>query len=405
MQNKLRVRFFIISWILLLMLLIALCTGVSVYMYQSAADETIAALRKAAETQVVADETRGMVGFRLDENGRIEKAWQSHMSLTDETLAALAAGIEVIGERSSGELEQDGMRYRYLSILQGGGAWTVIVECSQEQALMKTLLRNSVIFSLIGAVLLLPVCLLLTRWVSKPIEIAWEKQNDFVSDATHELKTPLTVIATNTEAVMSNPDATIESQERWLGSIRGETERMAGLVGDLLFLAKIDANEIHPDPEELEISELLEEMCMSRESDIFEGGQMFDYALTAGLRYCGDRKLIIKMMEALLDNAQKYTPQGGSIRMVVNRDRKLRLRIVLSNSGETIPPEALPKIFDRFYRLDPSRTRGTGGHGLGLCVARSIAELHNGELTARSENGINVFTAILGDIEQEDGKN
>lgn len=405
MQNKLRLRFFIISWILLLLFLLALCTGVSVYMYQSEADETTAALHKAAESRVIADDTRGMVGFWLNEHGQIEKTRQSHMSLTDETLEALAAGIEVTGDKSSGELEQDGMRYRYLSILQGGGAWTVIVECSREQALLKTLLRNSLIFTLVGAVLLLPVCLLLTRWVSKPIEVAWEKQNDFVSDATHELKTPLTVIATNTEAVMSNPDATIESQARWLGSIRGETARMAGLVGDLLFLAKIDANEIHLDPEEIEISDMLEGMCMERESEMFESGQMFDYELTSGLRCRGDRKLIMKMTEALLDNAQKYTPKGGSIRMVVNRDRRLRLRIVLSNSGDTIPPEALEKIFDRFYRLDPSRTRGTGGYGLGLCVARSIAELHNGELTARSENGINVFTAILGDAEPDDGKN
>ena len=180
--------------------------------------------------------------------------------------------------------------------------------------------------------------------------------------------------------------------------------RMAGLVGDLLFLAKIDANEIHPDPEAIAISDLLEEMCMERESTIFEEGKMFDYELTPDLHYYGDRKLIRKMMEALLDNAQKYTPAGGNIRMVVNRDRKLRTRMVLSNSGETIPQEALGKIFDRFYRVDPSRARDTGGYGLGLCVAKSIAELHGGEISARSENGINVFTVIFGEMQAEDGK-
>ena len=215
----------------------------------------------------------------------------------------------------------------------------------------------------------------------------------------------VTVIATNTEAVMSNPDATIESQEKWLDSIQGETTRMAGLVGDLLFLAKIDANEIHPDPSELEISDLLEEMCMERESQIFEAGRKFDYEMTPGIRYLGDERLIRRMVEALLDNAEKYTPEGGSIRMVVNRDRKLRLRIVISNSGETIPPEALQKIFDRFYRVDPARARDTGGYGLGLCVAKSIAELHGGSITAVSENGINVFTAILAEIPTDNSKN
>lgn len=404
MQTKLRQRFFIISWILLLLLLSALTAGISIYMYQSAADDTAAALRKAMKSRELTDETRGMVSFRLDGNGQIEESQQSHLSLSDETLEALVAGMEMTGKESSGELEQDGMRYRYLSVMQGGGAWTVIAECSQEQALTKTLLRNSIIFVLIGAVLLLPACMLLTRWVSKPIETAWEKQNDFVSDATHELKTPLTVIATNTEAVMSNPDATIESQEKWLDSIQDETARMAGLVGNLLFLAKIDANEIHPETEDLALSDLLEEMCMERESELFEAGKMFDYELTPELHYTGDWKLIRRMMEALLENAEKYTPEGGHIRMIVNRDKKLRPRIVLSNSGETIPPDVLPKIFDRFYRADPSRARDTGGYGLGLCVAKSIAELHGGEITAKSENKITAFTVIFGEVAEPNGK-
>lgn len=397
MHQKLRLRFFIISWILLVLFLMAVSVGVSIFLYQSAADKTAAALRSAVETGTLDDETRGMISFRLNEHGGVSEAEQSHLNLSEETLGRLAAGMEMKGEQTEGRLELDGMEYRYLSVLRGGGAWAVIAECSQEASLKKTLLRNSVIFIIIGALLLIPVCLLLTKWVSRPIETAWEKQNDFVSDATHELKTPLTVIAANTEAVMSNPDATIGSQEKWLGSIQGETRRMAGLVGDLLFLAKIDANEIHLDAEDLEISEMLEEMCMERESAVFEAGIMFDYELTPELHCRGDRRLLLKMMDALFDNAVKYTPEGGNIRMIVNRDRKLQLRIVLTNTGETIPAEALDKIFERFYRVDPSRARETGGYGLGLCVAKSIAELHGGSITARSENGINVFTVILGD--------
>ncbi len=401
MHRKLRLRFFIISWILLVLFLAALSAGISIFLYQSAADKTAAALHSAAESRTLDDDTRGMIAFRLNEHGEISETEQSHLNLSEETLEKLAAGIEMKGEQNEGTLELDGMEYRYLSVLRGGGAWAVIAECSQETSLKKTLLRNSVIFILIGALLLIPACLLLTKWVSRPIETAWEKQNDFVSDATHELKTPLTVIAANTEAVMSNPDATIGSQEKWLGSIQGETKRMAGLVGDLLFLAKIDANEIHPDAEDLEISDLLEEMCMERESDIFEAGIQFDYELTPDLHYRGDRRLILKMTDALFDNAVKYTPEGGNIRMIVNRDRKLQLRIVLTNSGQPIPQDDLEKIFERFYRVDPSRARETGGYGLGLCVAKSIAELHGGSITARSENGINVFTVILGEIPEQ----
>lgn len=408
MHRKLRRRFFFISWILMILLLGAICGGVSLYLYQSTEAETERELRRAVETMMLADSTRGMVSFKLNENGIIggpKMIAQRHLHLSNDTLNSLAQQIVVEEEQHSGSLMQDGMRYMYYSVPLEGYAWVVIVECSQEQALAGTLRRNSILFILLGTVLLIPACMLLTKWVSKPIETAWEQQNDFVSDATHELKTPLTVIATNTEAVMSNPEATIGSQERWLDSIQGETTRMAGLVSDLLFLAKIDANEIHPDPEELEISDLLEEMCMERESQIFEAGRMFDYELTPGIRYRGDAGLIRRMMNVLLENAEKYTPEGGSIRMVVNRDRKLRLRIVLSNSGETIPPEAMQKIFERFYRVDPARSRDTGGYGLGLCVAKSIAELHGGSITASSENGINVFTVILGEVQEADVNN
>jgi len=401
MPKKLRLRFLLISWGLLLLFLTALCCGISVYLYESAVNETEAALRKAVETETLTDETRGMAGLRLDRNGNIIQSEQSHLSLSEDTLHEIVLQMNIKDEQGIGQVTRGGTRYRYLVILHGGGAWAAIAECTQEQALVKTLRRNTIVYIVLGMLLLMPVCALLARWFSKPIETAWEKQNDFVSDATHELKTPLTVIAANTEAVLANPEAPIETQERFLDSIRDETTRMAGLVGDLLFLAKIDAGEIHLDLEDFDISEMLEGMCMERESEMFEAGCELDYELTPGLICNGDRKRIAQMMKALLDNAQMFTPEGGSVRMVVNRNRKQQIRIVLSNSGNPIPEQELDKIFERFYRVDPSRARETGGYGLGLCVARSIAVLHGGSLTAACTNGINVFTAILGTPQEQ----
>ena len=406
MQRRLRLRFLVISWILLMMFLIAVCVGVSTFLHQSSVRDTEQAIQDSLETLSFPDQTRGMVGFLTDDHGIIlQRPMQSHINLSVETLTAMVRQMNPKGSKTVGKITYDGVLYRYMIVKQGVGAAGCLAECSAEQALVKTLKRNSIIFTLLGMFLLIPVCLMLSKWVSKPIEAAWEKQNDFVSDATHELKTPLTVIATNTEAVLSNPNATIESQERWLDSIQGETSRMSGLVANLLFLAKIDAGEIHPAPEQLAIAELLEEMCMERESEFFEAGRMFEYDMTPDLQYFGDWKLIRKMMEELLANARLYTPEGGTIRMVVNHDRKQNLRIVLSNTGKQLSEEEMEKLFDRFYRADPSRARETGGYGLGLCVAKSIAELHNGTISVSSQNGINVFTVILGDVEHADGKN
>ncbi len=404
MQRKLRLRFMVISWVLLFLLLVSACVGISVFMYHFSVNDTENALQNSVETWSFPDPTRGMIGVTTDDHGVVRGWVYSHIYLTTDSLRALTKQIAPKGVKQTGVIYYENIKYRYLSLPFNGGATCAIAECSAEQELIRTLKRNSLIVCVLGMFLLIPVCTMLSKWVSKPIETAWEKQNDFVSDATHELKTPLTVIATNTEAVLSNPDATIESQERWLDSIQGETSRMAGLVANLLFLAKIDAGEIRPSPEQLHVTELLEEMCMERESAFFEAGRMFEYDMTPDLQYYGDWKLIKKMMEELLSNARMYTPEGGTIRMVVNHDRKQRLRIVLSNTGQEITPEDLEKLFERFYRADPARARNTGGYGLGLCVAKSIAELHNGTITAESQNGINVFTAILGDISQQDGK-
>ena len=399
MQKKLRLRFLLICWGLLFAFLAAITAGISMYLYNSAVDGTEDALQAAAEAHALSDDTRGMAMVRLNEHGIPEETELLHLSISDETVRALCAVVVQDADQRLDKTELDGVRYRYYYIRYGGGAWVYIAECTQEQQIADRLHFVVPIFIALGGLLLIPVSILLSQWVSRPIETAWDKQSDFVSDATHELKTPLTVIAADTEAILSNPDATVESQERWLGSIQGETARMSELVQNLLFLAKIDAGEIKLKPEQIRLSDEVEGLCMEREAGIFESGRRFEYEMTPDLEYYGDRKRLEQMLAELLDNAEAYTPKNGEIRVVVNHDRRQHIRIVISNSGNEIPPEQLPKLFDRFYRADPSRSRETGGYGLGLCVARSIAVLHGGDITAESHNGVNVFTVTLGEVQ------
>ena len=396
MQKKIRLRVLLMIWGLMLLFLTALCSSVAFYLYQTAVTESEQALKTAVETDSVDNETIGMLAVRLNQHGKAGRVTQSRLSLSDDALNALLTKIKPEKELTLYETESDGVRYRYMGKLTRGEMWVAVAECTHEQNMAAAMKRNVMVFILVGFVLLIPFSLLLSRWVTRPMEMAWEKQNDFVSDATHELKTPLTVIATNAEAVLANSDRTVESQEKWLDSIQGETGRMANLVANLLFLAKVDAGEIHLEREDIRISDMIEGMCIERESDLFEEEKLMEYDMTPGLIYQGDRKRIEQMMTELLNNAAKYTKPGGSIRVIVNRDKKQNLRIVISNTGKELTEEELSKVFDRFYRVDPSRARATGGYGLGLCVARSIAELHNGTITADSGNGMNVFTVLLG---------
>lgn len=409
MRKKLRLRFLLISWGLMMILLAALCGGIAAYLYHSEVSRSEDVLKTAVEhydakdpAEVYTNAGRGLLMASMNDYGQLLACRSWHIFVSKQNLQLLLKNCVTDEEQASGRTELDGLAYRYQYIKHGNQIWIAATDCTQEERVKDLIFHNMVWFLVLGGLLLIPVSILLSGWASKPIEIAWAKQNDFVSDATHELKTPLAVITADTEAVLSNPEATIGSQEKWLGSIRGETTRMAGLVSGLLFLAKIDAGEIKLNLGEQPISDLVEGLCMEWEADIFEAGKQFDYEMTHGLLYMCDWDRIRQMITELLDNAVKYTPDGGKIRLIMNRDRKQHLRIVVSNEGEKISDKDLENIFDRFYRIDPSRARDTGGYGLGLCVARCIAQLHGGTITADSDNGINVFTAILDDPVEEE---
>lgn len=405
MQKSLRLRFLVISWGLLMFLLCALCGGISAFLYRTEVSKSEEVLKTAIENfdakdpaGVYTDAGRGLVTAVLTPSGRLLGCRTWRIFVSESNLAMLVRQSAGGSDQGSGRAELDGQVVRYQYVKHLGQYWVAVTDCGEEES-VKDLIRSYIVwFLVLGGLLLIPVSFLLSQWASKPIEAAWEKQNDFVSDATHELKTPLAVITADTAAVLANPDATVGSQAKWLGSIRGETTRMAGLVTGLLFLAKVDADEIKLNVREEEISELVEGLCMEWEADIFESGKQFDYEMTHGLLYVCDWERIRQMLTELLDNAVKYTPSGGTIRLILNRDRKQHLRIVVSNEGEEISEKDLEKIFDRFYRVDPSRARETGGYGLGLCVAKCIAQLHGGTITAESGNGINVFTVVLGDV-------
>lgn len=404
MQKRLRLRFLLMTWALLLLLFGVLGLGIWAY-YRAAAVESETALRHVIEQfdsaehdGALFDPSVGMAAIRVRPDGVITELRLSRLTLSEDGAAFLVKAILSREDEVAGQVSLDTVDFRYMYSISGNGEKLIaLAECGSEERSLTQLRQYFIIFAILGVVLSFAVSALLSHWATKPIAEAWDKQNDFVSDATHELKTPLTVITANTDAVLANPEATVGSQVRWLGSIQGETKRMAGLVADLLFIAKADAGEIRVDVKPLRISDEMEGLCMEWEAAFFENERRFDYAVTPGMVYHGDWEKIRRLTEILLDNAMKYTPKGGKIRLVMNRTRKMQLQILVSNTGEALTEQQQVKVFERFYRVDASRARGSGGYGLGLCIAKSIALLHGGDISASSDGGINVFTTILGD--------
>ena len=293
MQKHLRLRFMILTWGLLMLLMAAIGLGIGVYMGKSAETAVIEAIGNALlqfdepGNRMFAGSNYGMAAIRLDGNGNVTDLRTSHLQFSMGSAEEAAAQLQEMTSES-GIVTIGDSSYRYRYEYGNGEKHIVLAERSQELQRKASAKEIVVWIALLSGILLLPMSLLLSRWVTKPIEAAWEKQNAFVSDATHELKTPLAVITTNTEAILANDAATIESQAKWFGSIQGETSRMSSLVRDLLFLAKADAGEIRLDVEELHISELLEGMLMEWEVTAFEAERQFDYEVTPSLIYYGD---------------------------------------------------------------------------------------------------------------------
>ena len=239
------------------------------------------------------------------------------------------------------------------------------------------------------------ISLFLSSLALRPVERAWEQQRQFVADASHELKTPLTVILANTGIVLSHPEDTVERQRKWITFIEEEAARMRGLVEDLLFLAKSDAARQPAHPRALSMSDLATGCLLPFESVAFEAGVALHSAVTPGLTLTGDEGQLHRLVMILLDNAVKYAGEGGCVTLTLDRIQD-KVRLAVHNTGAPIPPEHLPHLFERFYRVDSARGRSEGGYGLGLAIARSITLAHGGKIWADSgpDRGT-TFTVLL----------
>lgn len=313
----------------------------------------------------------------------------------DEDVAETAVAL-LESNKNNGIVTIDNVQFRYKYRESHSNYFVVLVDRSIEISTLRRLIITFLITFVILMALLSLLSIFLARWTVKPIEKAWEKQKQFVADASHELKTPLTVIGTNADVIMSNPDDLVKNQLKWLEYIKTETVRMTKLVSDLLYIAKTDANQTAMNMIEFNISDTVSEICLVFEALMFEKHKNFDYSdIQENIIYKGDKDRIKQLFTILLDNAMKHSPNNADIKVSLTAEKK-KIQLIVTNTGETIPKENLDKIFERFYRVDKSRARETGGCGLGLSIAKTIVDNHKGNITVTSKDGEGTsFTVTL----------
>ena len=234
----------------------------------------------------------------------------------------------------------------------------------------------------------------LSNWALRPVREAWDSQRQFVADASHELKTPLTVILANNSILMKHAQDSIASQSQWIESTQEEAISMQSLVNEMLELAQVESRAaIQHD--QLDFSDLVDGIALQFESVAFERGCTLEESIEEGISVNGDESRLRKAVSTLIENALKYVDEGGTVTVTLKHVGK-NAELKINNTGSLIDAEDLPHIFDRFYRTDKARTSGTGGFGLGLAIAREIAREHDGDITCTStvENGT-TFTATI----------
>lgn len=316
----------------------------------------------------------------LDESGQI-RSWESDRAelYSQETLQAFADRVLQEGS-ASGRI---GDQFYQLMDQEDGTRLLVVLDARLEMAAGQRVLRVTALVAAIACLALSLGAWFLIRRMIRPVEETFEKQQQFVRDASHELKTPLAVISANADVLAKEI-----GENEYLGYIRSEVRRTDSLVRNLLTLARMDRGTMDGEMRETNLSEAVTGVLLPFESTVFEAGKTLETEIRENVRCRANEAMIQQLTVILLSNALKYSDEGGKISVrLEKKGRGAELRV--ENTGKGIAQEDLDRIFDRFYRTDASRNSETGGEGLGLAIARSITEIHHGKIRAESTPGKN----------------
>ena len=285
--------------------------------------------------------------------------------------------LQIALRRGEGGGISGGYSYRVVHVADERWMAVFLDSSQQLRSVMTTaLLSLAVMAGCVALVYLIVV--LCSRRAIEPVVQANRKQKQFITDASHELKTPITVIATSLKLLEMDV-----GQQKWIDKARAQTEKLRELVASLVTLSRMDEEDSPLHPQDFPISDAVRETAESFADFAESKGHVLQLDIAPGLTYCGDEYAVRQLVSILLDNAARYAAPGAPILLSLQKARRgvvLRER----NDCEGLDPAVLDRLFDRFYRPDEARSAAGGGFGIGLSIARSIAEGHRGSIRAKS---------------------
>jgi two-component system, OmpR family, sensor histidine kinase CiaH len=397
MFTKLRNQFLIVNMVIISFIMLAAFASIYMITYQNVNKDIKMELNSMSKFYRKFDRSNSeqqqdkdsllQQGFSLSFALRTDDKWnilatESVCNFDNEFYELAKNNIATSGS-DSGRFTLDGNDWAYMVEKEESGYSIYSLDITAQLKIITDLIYT---FIAVGFVMLIIIFFTSRFFANRhiaPIKKAFNKQKQFIADASHELKTPLTVIQTTTDVLLANSEDTIHNQSKWLHHIKSETERMKTLTNDLLYLTEMDHTQTRMIFAPFNVSEAVESIILTMEAVIFEKNIMLNYEIDPDLTVVGNAEQIKQVVMILLDNGIKYTNPNGSINVTLKK-RHNDILLSVTNTGEGIQPEHLEKIFDRFYRTDSSRSRKHGGYGLGLAIAQSIVKQHKGKIYAKS---------------------
>jgi len=327
--------------------------------------------------------------LQLGSDGELLASSGGYYDLTDRAL--LEELVALSSDQRSGVLTDYGLRY--VRVVTPTSQCIVFADMSSEINTMNNLIQNCLAIGGASFILFLLISILLAHWAVKPVENAWEQQRQFVADASHELKTPLTVILSNAQMLSENGEDP-QLRGKLTTNILTVSQQMKDLIAKLLNSAQVDQGAGAMQFSSFDLSETVSNALLPFDCVFYERELELDSAIQPNIRVSGSQPHLIQVVDVLLDNAQKYSITHGRTCVTLQTHHKKSCLLTVANEGKAMSAKELKHIFKRFYRADTARER-TGSYGLGLSIAEGIVKAHKGKIWAESRDGINTFFVQL----------
>ncbi len=409
MIKKLQRRFVISSMSAVSILLILLLTALNVISFAVASKQSDGILDALIENEVsprpippFGNEHGGFFEPHFNENTRLSSIFFTARTDGEGNIKNIDTGrIGSIEEKEARELvygviqkgktmgDIDNFRFDSRTTSENGSIYLFLDISSQKYSALRLILISVIVFT-VSLILMLVLLIFLSKRAIKPIAESIERQKHFITNAGHELKTPLAIISANTDAL-----ELMSGESKWSENIRAQTVRLSKLMQRLLTLSRLDEMNVKETMEPFSISELLKNMLCGMSESAEQKGLETEEKIESGIFINANRDMTEMLFSVLLDNAFKYSSTEGKIEISLLRDEK-KLYFEIINEVDSLPECAPERLFDRFYRADKARTQKNGGYGIGLSAAREAAELHGGSISAKyiGENKIS-FKVIM----------